>query len=210
MMQDDAGCVGGVSRRIGPEDGPPHVLHVSNVFRSMSTTTIERPQADEHAPYYGKYIARVPDGDLTSLLREQLMDTVALLRGVAPDRADFAYGPGKWSIKEVVGHMIDVERVMAYRALRFARNDKTDLPGFDENAYAQFSGAASRTLGDLLEEFQVVRSSTIHLARHLSAEALARRGSANGTPASVRALLYIIAGHERHHAELLRERYLPQ
>jgi hypothetical protein len=176
----------------------------------MSTATIERPHADEHAPYYGKYIARVPDGDLVSLLREQLMDTVALLRGVSPDRADFAYGPGKWTIKEVVGHLVDVERVMAYRALRFARNDRTELPGFDENTWAVNSDAASRTLGDLLEEFQVVRSSTIHLAKHLSADALARRGSANGQEVSVRALFYIIAGHERHHADLLRERYLPQ
>jgi hypothetical protein len=176
----------------------------------MNTTTIQRPLADEHAPYYGKYIARVPDGDLVSLLRDQLMDTVALLRGVSPDRADFAYGPGKWSIKEVVGHMIDVERVMSYRALRFARNDATELPGFDENSWAVAAGSASRTLGDLLEEFQVVRSATIHLAKHLSADALARRGSANGQQVSVRALFYIIAGHERHHAELLRERYLPQ
>jgi hypothetical protein len=176
----------------------------------MNTTTIQRPLADEHAPYYGKYIARVPDGDLVSLLRDQLMDTVALLRGVSPDRADFAYGPGKWSIKEVVGHMIDVERVMSYRALRFARNDATELPGFDENSWAVAAGSASRTLGDLLEEFQVVRSATIHLAEHLSADALARRGSANGQQVSVRALFYIIAGHERHHAELLRERYLPQ
>jgi hypothetical protein len=176
----------------------------------MNTTTIQRPLADEHAPYYGKYIARVPDGDLVLLLRDQLMDTVALLRGVSPDRADFAYGPGKWSIKEVVGHMIDVERVMSYRALRFARNDATELPGFDENSWAVAAGSASRTLGDLLEEFQVVRSATIHLAKHLSADALARRGSANGQQVSVRALFYIIAGHERHHAELLRERYLPQ
>ncbi|MDB4878441.1 MAG: DinB family protein [Gemmatimonadetes bacterium] len=176
----------------------------------MSAATIERPHADEHAPYYGKYIARVPDGDLVSLLREQLMDTVALLRGVSPDRADFAYGPGKWTIKEVVGHLVDTERVMAYRALRFARNDRTELPGFDENTWAVNSDAASRTLGDLLEEFQVVRSSTIHLAKHLSADALARRGSANGQEVSVRALFYIIAGHERHHADLLRERYLPQ
>jgi hypothetical protein len=177
---------------------------------STATIAIERPHADEHAPYYGKYISRVPDGDLVSLLREQLMDTASLLRGVSPDRADFAYGPGKWTIKEVVGHMIDVERVMAYRALRFARNDRTELPGFDENTWAIAADFASRTLGDLVEEFQVVRSSTIHLAKHLSADALARRGKASGHEVSVRALFYIIAGHERHHAELLRERYLPQ
>lgn len=174
----------------------------------MSTSTIERPQADEHAPYYGKYVGRVPEGDLTSVLREQVLETAALLRTVSPDRADFAYEPGKWTVKEVVGHMVDVERVMAFRALWFARGDDTGLPGFDENAWAAQAGSARRTLPDLLEELQVVRSSTIHLARHLSPEALARRGSANGTPVSVRALFYIIAGHERHHVELLRERYL--
>jgi uncharacterized damage-inducible protein DinB len=176
----------------------------------MSTSTIERPQADEHAPYYGKYVSRVPDGDLVALLRQQMAETTALLHRVSPDRADFSYGPGKWSIKEVVGHMVDVERVMSYRALTFARNDKTDLPGFDENAWTENGGFAARTLGDLMAEFQVVRASTIQLASHLTAQELARRGSANGNSVTVRALFYIIAGHERHHAELLRERYLLQ
>jgi hypothetical protein len=174
----------------------------------MTSPTIARPQADEHAPYYGKYIARVPDGNLIALLREQLIDTISLLSNVSADKADFSYGPGKWTVKEVIGHLIDVERVMAYRALRFARNDKTELPGFDENSWAENAESGKRTLNDLLEEFQVVRASTIDLARHLSAEALARYGSANGNKVSVRALFYIIAGHERHHAALLRERYL--
>jgi hypothetical protein len=174
------------------------------------TTTIERPQTDEHSPYYSKYIDRVPDGDLVSLLREQLMETVALLRDVSPAQAEYAYAPGKWSIKEVVGHMIDTERVMSYRALRIARNDKTDLPGFDENVFVANANFGSRTLGDLLEEFQVVRAATIHLAKHLDAEAAMRRGSANGHVVTPRALLYIIAGHERHHGALLRERYLSE
>src|SRR4051812_37894703 len=168
---------------------------------------IPRPQADEHAPYYSKYIQRVPQGDLVSTLREQLMDTVALLRGVSAEKADYAYAPGKWTIKEVVGHMIDVERVMSYRALRFARNDATDLPGFDENQWVPAAKFGRRSLGDLLEEFQVVRAATIHFAKHLDEEELGRRGTANGNPATVRALLYIIAGHERHHAELFREKY---
>src|SRR4051812_6710379 len=178
----------------------------------MSTTsapiTVPRPSADEHLAYYSKYVDRVPDGDLISILREQLMDTVALLRGVSAEKADFAYAPGKWTIKEVVGHMMDTERVMAYRALRFARNDKTDLPGFDENTWVPNANFGARTLGDLLEEFQVVRASTIHLAKHLDDETLKRRGSANGAEVTVRALFYIIAGHERHHVALLKERYL--
>jgi uncharacterized damage-inducible protein DinB len=174
----------------------------------MSSDTIQRPSADEYAPYYEKYVSRVPDGDLVGQLREQLMDTAALLQRVPANRADFAYAPGKWSIKEVVGHIVDVERVMSYRALRFARNDKTDLPGFDENQWAANANFRERTIDDLVAELEVVRSATIHLARHLSAEELERRGKANGQEVSVRALMYIIAGHERHHAALLRERYL--
>jgi hypothetical protein len=174
----------------------------------MSTATITRPRADEHSEYYSRYIARVPEGDLVSLLREQVTDTVGLLQGLAPDRADYAYAPGKWSIKEVIGHLIDAERVFGYRAMRFARNDSTELPGFDENSYVANANFKARSLADLLEEFQVVRASTIHLAMNLDADALARRGTANGDEISARALFYIIAGHERHHAALLRERYL--
>jgi len=176
----------------------------------MSAVTIPRPQADEHAPYYGRYIERVPDGDLISLLRDQAMDTVNLLQGLSPEQADFAYAPGKWSIKEVVGHITDAERVFGYRALCFARRDKTPLPSFDENLYVENANFRTRTLGDLLEEFQVVRASTIHLAKNLDPNAFEERGTASGHGITVRALLYVIAGHERHHAELLRERYLPR
>ncbi len=173
-----------------------------------SAVSIQRPQPDEHNPYYGKYIDRVPEGDLVSLLREQVIDTVALLRGVSAERANHAYAPGKWTIKEVVGHLMDTERVMAYRALAIARNDKTNLPGFDENAWVPAGNFGVRTLDDLLEEFQVVRAATVQLAKHLDAEVLARKGTANGHPVSVRALFYIIAGHERHHVALFKEKYL--
>lgn len=173
----------------------------------MTTSTIPRPKADEHSPYYARYIDRVPDGDLIALLRDQLMDTVALLRRVPTDREDFAYAEGKWTIKEVVGHIIDVERVMSYRALTFARNDATPLPGFDENAWVPAGNFGARTLTDLVEELQLVRAATVHFAKNLDAAMLARRGLANGQGVSVRALLYIIAGHERHHLALFRERY---
>ena len=172
-----------------------------------STVTIPRPGADEHNPYYSKYIDQVPEGDLVSMLREQCMDTVAMLRGFSDEKANFAYAPGKWTVKEVIGHIADTERVFGYRALSIARNDKTNLPGFDENAWVPEGRFGARTLGDLLEEFQVVRASTVQFARHLSDEVLARRGSANGHTISVRALLYISAGHERHHVALFRERY---
>lgn len=173
---------------------------------TTTTHTIPRPQAGEHSPYYSKYIDQVPDGDLVSMLREQLMDTVALLRNVG-DRADYAYAPGKWTVKEVIGHLSDTERVMSYRAMCIARNDKTNLPSFDENAFVANANFGRRTLGDLLEELQVVRAATIHLGKHLDSEELARRGTASGNEISARALFYIIAGHERHHVALLREKY---
>jgi uncharacterized damage-inducible protein DinB len=171
-------------------------------------TSIPRPAATEHHEYYGKYIAKVPEGDLLSILTDQARETVALVRGLSDEQANHAYAPGKWSIKEVIGHISDAERVFAYRALTVARNDKTPLPSFDENAWAADSNAGSRPLSDLLDEFQAVRAATIQLARGLEPDALARIGTASGNPVSPRALLYIAAGHERHHVDLLRERYL--
>jgi hypothetical protein len=174
----------------------------------MTPATIVRPKADEFFEYYGQYIAKVPDVDLISLLREQAVETVTLLQGLTPQQANYAYAPGKWTVKEVVGHISDAERIFTYRALRIARKDETPLESFDENAYVANADFGSRPLGDLLEELQVVRASSIHLAKSLDADALARRGTASGHGISVRALFYIIAGHERHHVDLLRERYL--
>ena len=169
--------------------------------------TIPRPRADEHAPSYGGYIALVPDGDLVELLRDQQQDTVRMLRSVSEERGLYAYAPGKWTIKEVVGHVNDAERIFCYRALRFARGDGQPLTGFDENAYVPAGRFNERTMRDLIDEFEAVRAATIHLFRHLDADELARRGVANHNPITVRAIAYIVAGHERHHAKLLRERY---
>jgi DinB family protein len=174
----------------------------------MMHATIARPKADEFFEYYGRYIDKVPDVDLISLLREQAVETVTTLQGLTPQQANYAYAPGKWTVKEVIGHISDAERIFAYRALRIARQDTTPMESFDENAYVANGNFGARPLPDLLEEMQVVRASTIHLARSLDADAMARRGTASGHGISVRALFYIIAGHERHHADLLRERYL--
>jgi uncharacterized damage-inducible protein DinB len=173
-----------------------------------SPMTIARPGADEFYSYYATYIDKVPDGDLLSLLREQAVETVTTLQDLTPQQANYAYAPGKWTVKEVIGHISDAERIFAYRAMRIARHDETPLASFDENAYVANANFGTRPLPDLLEELQVVRASTIHLAKSLDAETLARRGTASGHAISCRALLYIIAGHERHHAGLLRERYL--
>ena len=173
----------------------------------MTTLAIERPKADEHSPYYSRYIDRVPEGNLSGLLESQFADTLALLGRVPRDREDFAYAAGKWSVKEVVGHVCDAERVFAYRALRFARNDATELASFDENAWVENASFGRQRLSDLVDEFKAVRESTVRLAKSLNAEELARRGVASGQGVSVRALLYIIAGHERHHVGLFRDRY---
>ncbi len=171
----------------------------------MTTATIPRPEAAEYAPFYGTYIARVPEGDLLQLLEEQRRDSQALLAGIPEARALHRYAPGKWSIKEVVGHLMDSERVFCYRALRFARGDAKPLQGFDETAWVPAGTFDVRPLTDLAAELDAVRRATIALFRSFDA---ARRGTANDKEISVRALAYIVAGHERHHVGILRERYL--
>jgi uncharacterized damage-inducible protein DinB len=170
---------------------------------------IPRPDASEHLPYYSKYVDRVPDGDLLQTLRDQLDETLALVRGLDESQGGHAYAPGKWSIRGVLNHVIDAERIFAYRALRIARGDGTPLESFDENAYAETANADARTLADLAEELEHVRRGNLLFFRSLDDEALARRGTASDAEVSVRALAWIIAGHERHHVALLRERYLP-
>jgi DinB superfamily len=166
-----------------------------------------RPAADEHAPYYGKYIALVPAGDLVEVLRSQEPELVALLQSFAGDAAERGYAPGKWTVKEVVGHLSDVERVMGYRALRIARGDATPLPGFDENAYTPAGAFGARTLDDLIDELLAVRAATVALFGGLPADAWERRGTFSDGPGTTRALACIIAGHTLHHAEILRTRY---
>jgi uncharacterized damage-inducible protein DinB len=168
---------------------------------------IPRPAASEYAPFYARYVGAVPDGDLPSILRAQLNQVLAFTRGLSEERGGHRYAPGKWSIREVLGHMVDVERIFAYRALRIARGDATPLAGFEENAYVQAGRFDARTLADLAEEYEAVRVATLHLFRPLDDEALARSGTANGAEVTVRALAWIIAGHERHHLGMLRGVY---
>lgn len=169
---------------------------------------LNRPDETEYLSYYGRYISLVPDGDILSVLSRQFDDTLALLKSIPESRAAFRYAPDKWSIKEVVGHMIDTERIFAYRALRFARNDRTPLPGYEQDDYVANGSFDEYPLDDLSAEFESVRRSTLFLFKHLDEEAWMRRGVANDSEASVRALAYIIAGHELHHREVLRSRYL--
>lgn len=174
----------------------------------MSTAAAARPKSSEYAPYYEKYVSRVPDGDIVGNLRSQLEETLALIRGIPEARGDFRYAEGKWSIKELLGHVIDSERVFTYRALRFGRGDTTPLPGFEQDDFVRGADFGKRSLSDLAEEYEHVRRATISLFASLEATAWDCRGKANDTEVSVRGIAFIVAGHERHHIEILKTRYL--
>ena len=171
-------------------------------------TVAVRPEAAEVPAGYAGYVGKVRDGeDLLTLMQSQLEEVPAAFGRFPEARGGYRYASGKWSVKELVGHLSDVERIFCYRALRFARRDPTALPGFDENAYAPAMEADDRRLADLVEEWLDVRRATLSFLHGLPAEAWTRRGIANGKEISVRALAYAIAGHVRHHLEVLAERY---
>ena len=167
-----------------------------------------RPEPNEFAPYYGPYIAQVPDGDIATTLTRQFDATRTLLSSLPEERGIYAYAPGKWSIKQLLGHVADSERVFAYRALRIGRNDKTPLPGYEQDDYVACGNFNARSLSSLLEEYTAVRNASVQLFTHFTEEEWNRRGTANNNEVTVRALAYIIAGHELHHAGILRTRYL--
>jgi DinB superfamily len=175
----------------------------------MPANVVDRPASSEYAPYYAGYVARVPEGDVLALLETQVNETLSFLRAHGEAWATTRFAPGKWSVKEVVGHLSDVERVLSYRALRIARGDRTPLPGFEQDDYVRAAHFDRRSLADLLEDFAAVRTATMRLFHSLEADAWMRSGIANNLAVSVRALAYIIAGHERHHVEILRTRYVP-
>ena len=174
----------------------------------LSTPGAVRPANDEYLPYYSRYIQRVPEGDVVSTLNSQIGETLALLRGLPESVATYRYAPDKWSVNEMVGHVIDTEKIFGYRALRFARGDRTPIPGYEQDDYVRGSSANAYPLSELADELETVRKATLYFFRHLDDEAWSRRGTANNAEVSVRALAYIIAGHELHHREMLRSRYL--
>lgn len=175
---------------------------------TATDTRAARPAPDEFAPYYGRYIDKVPDGDIVATLRDQVGATLAVLRAIPDAKAGHRYAPDKWSIREVVGHLSDAERIFTYRALRIARGDETPLPGFDENAFVSRARLDARSFAGLIDEYAAVRAATVALFDSLFPEEWTRRGIASDKGVSVRALAWITAGHERHHLEILRARYL--
>jgi uncharacterized damage-inducible protein DinB len=171
--------------------------------------TQKRPQQGDYALFYQKYVALVPSGDFLEILQEQQRDLIRLFSPLSEQQAEFRYAAGKWSIKEVLGHINDAERIFSYRLLRIARGDRTPLASFDQEPYIQTGNFSDRKLQDLLHEFSTVREATVSLIRSLDDAAWLRRGVASQKEVSVLALAFVIAGHERHHRVILEERYLP-
>lgn len=168
---------------------------------------INRPQPDEYPPFASVYVGHVETTDVIGLLTEQRDSTFHLFSNMSEEQAMHAYAPGKWTLKQVLGHMIDTERTFAYRAFVFSRNN-IELPGFDQDIYVNNTDFNSRTIQDLALEFAAVRESNLYLYRSFTEDQLLRKGVASGNPVSVRGLVYMTAGHELHHLKLIRERYL--
>jgi len=167
-----------------------------------------RSQPGEYAPYYERYISLVPGNDVLGAFDDQRRQMLLLLSGRTEAEGDLRYAPDKWTLKEVLGHLNDTERIMSYRALRIARGDQTPIEGFEQDDYVRDAPFAHRPLADLIEDYIAVRRATISLFRNLDEAAWTRRGVANKNEISVRALAYVIAGHELHHRRILEEKYL--
>jgi len=175
----------------------------------MTTTisTIGRPERGEYAPFYETYIAKVQGSDVLATLDDQRRQMLLLLSGRTESDGDIRYAPGKWNVKEVLGHVCDGERILSYRALCIARGESAPLPGYDENAYVANAPFSRHPLPDLIEDFIAVRRATLSLFRNFDDDAWMRRGKANNYEVTVRAIAYIIAGHELHHRLALQEKY---
>jgi len=166
-----------------------------------------RPQPGDYNPYFDTYISLVKGDDIVSALEKNYATTISFLKSIPVEKGDYSYAPGKWSVKQVIIHISDTERVFTYRALSIARGDTAALPGYDENIWAANSAPEKRTIADVTEEFSLLRQNTIHLFKTFGEEQFLRKGIANSKPASVIALAFVIAGHELHHLNVLKERY---
>lgn len=167
-----------------------------------------RPTPNDYAPFHASYVDLVPEDDVLGAIEQQSSETQKIVSSLDETKAAFRYAEGKWSVKQLLGHIIDAERVIGYRLLAIARGEQAPLPGFDENLYVENAAFDAWKLGDLAEHYAMVRRGTIVLLRNLPKEAWSRRGIANKAEVSVLGLAYVIVGHERHHMKVLRERYL--
>ena len=169
---------------------------------------MKRPETNEFAPYYNNYISLIEGDDVMPVLNSQAAGLRSMFENVPEEKGTFAYAEGKWTIKELLSHLIDGERIFAYRILRISRGDKTPIEGFEQDDYIENSNANNRSFADLLDEFDLQRRSNLLMMDNISDEASRQMGSASDNPVSARALVYILAGHVRHHLKILNERYL--
>ncbi len=170
--------------------------------------TITPPQVGEYSDFNYEYIRRVPASDVLVFMKTQFAESMSLLRGLSQEQTEMRPAPGEWTIKQIVGHMSDTERIFAYRAMRIARGDETPLPGFDQEPYVANGNFDQRNLTDLLDEFAAIRHSNLYLFSNFTSEDAQRLGTASNHPISVRSLIYMCAGHEHHHMESIRKVYL--
>lgn len=170
---------------------------------------MKRPEPTEYAEFYANYVSEVPGTDAVGILESQRLQMVQLFAGRSERDGSFRYAPGKWTVKEVLGHITDTERIFTYRALRIARGDKTPLPAFEQDNFVKNGGFSERTLASLADEFALVRAASIALFRSFPEQAWSRRGVASQKEVTVRALAFITAGHQIHHRQILEERYFP-
>ena len=169
---------------------------------------MNRPETNEFAPYYNNYISLIDGDGVMSVLNSQTNEIRSMLTNVPEEKGAFAYEAGKWTIKELLSHLIDGERIFAYRVFRISRGDKTPLEGFEQDDYIENSNANNRSFADLLDEFDLQRQSNLLMVNNISDEGSKRMGTASDNPVSVRALTYVMAGHVSHHIKILNERYL--
>lgn len=174
----------------------------------MAASALGRPEAGEYNEYYARYIALVPEGDIVDTLAREMEATQALLASLPAEREEYRYAPGKWSVREVVGHLVDTERVFAFRALWFARGGAGEMVGMDQEAWARASSAGARPLAELAEEWRALRRANVLMFGAFTPEDGARRGIASGYEVTVRALAWMIAGHELYHRAMIRSHYL--
>jgi hypothetical protein len=174
----------------------------------MATFVVAKPERNEYPDDVAAYVSLVRHSNIVTGLLAQIDDTMSLLHTISAAQSLERYAPGKWSIRDVIGHLIDSERIFTYRALRIARGDQTPLSGFEQDDYVRAAAADRRTWGSLKEEFELVRRATVAFYANLEPEAWLRTGTANGKAISVRALAWVTAGHELHHDRMLRQRYL--
>lgn len=167
-----------------------------------------RPQPGEYVDYQLNYIKQVGDAPVQQVLLELIYKGYSFYTSIPEEKGDYAYAPGKWTVREVLGHIIDTERIFAYRLLAFIRGEQQGLPGFNQDDYVKQSDAAARSIQDLAEELKAVRTANYYLVRNLTEEQGAIKGTSSGNPIAVRTILYIMAGHELHHMQILKERYL--